>query len=109
MARVSHDDCLPKTFINGYLLAVGHTNRRCPQANAANEARPGGFSTDDAGGFDSGPSGPTDANDGTWDDAGAGNGDVGAAADSGWMNAGNGPDTSSTWGTATPTATAGGW
>ncbi|KAL9004054.1 MAG: hypothetical protein Q9188_003119 [Gyalolechia gomerana] len=89
--------------------AVGHTNRRCPQANAANEAGPGGISTEDAGGFDSGPSGPTDANAGTWDDAGTGNGDAGAAADSGWMNAGNAPDTSSTWGTATPTATAGGW
>lgn len=90
-------------------FVVGHTVKRCPQANAGNEAGTGGFETDNAGNFNDGPSGFANANAGSWGGAGAANAEAGAVADSGWMNTGPAPDTSNTWGTAPTAATVGGW
>lgn len=73
---------------------VGHTVRKCPQANA--EGGGGGFG---------GANGAIGYEDAT-------NGDTGAAADSSWETAGAAAaDPSSGWGTVpeAPAATAGGW
>lgn len=88
-------------------LTVGHTVKRCPQANAGNEGGGlGGFDNDNTGYGNNEAAGVDTANGDSWVNADAANGDGGAAADSGWMNAGAAADT---WATAPVAATTGGW
>lgn len=82
-------------------ITVGHTVKKCPQANAGNEnAGAGGYGNENAGDGNTETGGFGNANADAWGDAGVTNG---AAAESGLSAATN------TWAKAPDTATAGGW